>query len=54
MSDTKAKQEPIYWFVRLELATARRDQGAIAQAKAELQRLGVQVNYLRRRKAVQK
>jgi hypothetical protein len=54
--ESKAKRQPVYWFVRLELATAAGDMEAAADAVRELRRLGIDVTYRcrpRARKAVQ-
>lgn len=39
----------IGWFLELELARERQDFERAAQAKRELQRLGVEVRYRKRR-----
>ena len=43
---------PVYWFVLLEQAMDRGDLEEAARAKRELERLGVNVTYRRRRQEV--
>jgi hypothetical protein len=52
MSDTKknsAQDEAVYWFAVLESARERSDFDTAAQAKKELERLGVRVSYPKKR-----
>jgi hypothetical protein len=41
------RQEPTYWFAVLEIAREQGDFERAAEAKRELQRLGVHVSYER-------
>jgi hypothetical protein len=43
--------QPVYWFCSLDLAVARGDHGAAAEAQRQLARLGVRVTYGRPRAA---
>jgi hypothetical protein len=42
------RDQPVYWFVVLEQARERSDFESAANAKQELERLGVRVSYRRR------
>ena len=42
------RDEPTYWFAVLEIARGRGDFERAAEAKRELERLGVRVSYGRR------
>lgn len=49
MSKTQSENPTVIgWFLELELARERQDFERAAQAKRELQRLGVEVRYRRR------
>jgi hypothetical protein len=45
------RQEPTYWFAVMEIARERGDLDGAAEAKRQLQRLGVSVSYNRPQRA---
>jgi hypothetical protein len=45
---------PTYWFVLLEAARRRKRFAEAAKARSELERLGVQIKYIRRARHVAK
>lgn len=54
-TEAAAREQPVYWFLILELAVEKGDFNAAAAAQRELRRMGVEVTYSRRaedRKAV--
>jgi hypothetical protein len=48
-ADAEAREQPIYWFARLETALNRGDYEEAATAQRELKRLGVEVRIRRQR-----
>jgi hypothetical protein len=46
-----ANESPTYWFAVLEIARERGDFEQAAEAKRQLERLGVRVSYRPQRKA---
>lgn len=46
------RNEPMYWFGILEIARERNDFEHAAEAKRQLERLGVKVTYRRNRQGV--
>jgi hypothetical protein len=48
-AEDAATHQPVYWFMLLELAVESGDFESAAEAQRQLERLGVQVNYRRRR-----
>jgi uncharacterized protein YPO0396 len=50
-SKNEYRDSPTFWFVRLENARQRQDHESAAQAIKELRRLGVIIQFARRREA---
>lgn len=48
------EEMPTYWFALLEIARGRGDFGEALRAKQELERLGIRITYLSRRKGVRR
>lgn len=48
--DRSYRDQPVYWFAILDSARERNDFSQAAEAKKQLERLGVRVTYRSRRK----